>query len=70
MDGLLVDTEHVWFEVESELVTELGGSWDRLTRRRSSATPRAHLDYTPPPSPARCRRPSCASGCWPAWWAG
>jgi HAD superfamily hydrolase (TIGR01509 family) len=27
MDGLLVDTEHVWFEVESALVAELGGSW-------------------------------------------
>ena len=27
MDGLLVDTERVWFEVESELVTALGGSW-------------------------------------------
>lgn len=27
MDGLLVDTEHVWFEVESELVTSLGGAW-------------------------------------------
>ena len=27
MDGLLVDTEQVWFEVESGLVTELGGTW-------------------------------------------
>ncbi len=27
MDGLLVATEHVWFEVESALVAELGGSW-------------------------------------------
>ena len=27
MDGLLVDTEKVWFEVESELATSLGGSW-------------------------------------------
>ncbi|MEZ0071071.1 HAD family hydrolase [Planotetraspora sp. GP83] len=27
MDGLLVDTEHVWFEVEAEVVTRLGGSW-------------------------------------------
>ena len=29
MDGLLVDTEKVWFEVECELVTSLGGSWGR-----------------------------------------
>lgn len=27
MDGLLVATEKVWFEVESALVAELGGSW-------------------------------------------
>lgn len=27
MDGLLVATEHVWFEVESALVRELGGEW-------------------------------------------
>ncbi len=27
MDGLLVDTEKVWFEVETELATSLGGSW-------------------------------------------
>ena len=27
MDGLLVATEHVWFEVESSLVRELGGEW-------------------------------------------
>ncbi|MEO7981292.1 MAG: HAD family phosphatase [Sporichthyaceae bacterium] len=27
MDGLLVATEHVWFEVESAMVTELGGTW-------------------------------------------
>jgi HAD superfamily hydrolase (TIGR01509 family) len=27
MDGLLVATEHVWFEVESAMVSGLGGSW-------------------------------------------
>ncbi|GIH24762.1 haloacid dehalogenase [Acrocarpospora phusangensis] len=27
MDGLLVDTEKVWFEVETEVVERLGGSW-------------------------------------------
>ncbi|WP_182905487.1 HAD family phosphatase [Microbispora sp. H13382] len=27
MDGLLVDTEGVWFEVETEVVTRLGGAW-------------------------------------------
>lgn len=27
MDGLLVDTEPLWFEVESEVMARLGGSW-------------------------------------------
>ncbi|WP_055483457.1 HAD family hydrolase [Sphaerimonospora mesophila] len=27
MDGLLVDTERVWFEVECEVATRLGGTW-------------------------------------------
>lgn len=28
MDGLLVDTEPLWFEVESSVMARLGGSWD------------------------------------------
>ncbi|MGH3398989.1 MAG: HAD family hydrolase [Streptosporangiaceae bacterium] len=28
MDGLLVDTEPLWFEVESGVMARLGGSWD------------------------------------------
>jgi HAD superfamily hydrolase (TIGR01509 family) len=27
MDGLLIDSEPVWFDVESEVVTRLGGTW-------------------------------------------
>ncbi|GII51779.1 hydrolase [Planotetraspora thailandica] len=27
MDGLLVDTERVWFEVEEEVIGRLGGTW-------------------------------------------
>ncbi|GLW08246.1 hydrolase [Microtetraspora sp. NBRC 13810] len=27
MDGLLVDTEKVWFEVEAEIMARLGGEW-------------------------------------------
>lgn len=29
MDGLLIDTEPLWFAVETEIITELGGSWQR-----------------------------------------
>jgi HAD superfamily hydrolase (TIGR01509 family) len=28
MDGLLVDTEPVWYEIESEVMARLGGSWE------------------------------------------
>jgi len=28
MDGLLIDTEPIWFEVETQLLTELGASWE------------------------------------------
>jgi HAD superfamily hydrolase (TIGR01509 family) len=28
MDGLLVDSEPIWFEVESSVMSRLGGSWD------------------------------------------
>ena len=27
LDGLLVDSEPVWYDVESTVVTELGGVW-------------------------------------------
>jgi len=28
MDGLLIDTEPLWFQVETEILDELGASWD------------------------------------------
>lgn len=28
MDGLLVETEHLWFEVEAAVMARLGGSWE------------------------------------------
>ncbi len=34
MDGLLVDTEPLWFKVESEIMARLGGSWDRADQGR------------------------------------
>ena len=37
MDGLLVDTEPLWFEVESSVMDRLGGPWDPPTSRRWSA---------------------------------
>ena len=27
MDGLLIDSEPLWFEVETEVMTRLGGTW-------------------------------------------
>ncbi|GAA3429147.1 HAD family hydrolase [Streptosporangium sandarakinum] len=33
MDGLLVDSEKVWFEVESEVMARLGGEWSHADQR-------------------------------------
>ena len=30
MDGLLVDTEPLWFEIESEVMARLGGDWSQV----------------------------------------
>jgi beta-phosphoglucomutase-like phosphatase (HAD superfamily) len=27
MDGLLVDTEPIWYEIETEVMARLGGGW-------------------------------------------
>ncbi|WP_368077447.1 hypothetical protein [Actinomadura sp. WMMB 499] len=37
MDGLLIDSERLWLEVESEVMAWLGGTWTPRTRRSSSA---------------------------------
>lgn len=34
MDGLLVDSEPTWYEVESELVAQLGGVWSKEHQER------------------------------------
>ena len=33
MDGLLIDSEPLWFEVESEVMAHLGGQWDPADQR-------------------------------------
>jgi HAD superfamily hydrolase (TIGR01509 family) len=46
MDGLLVDSEPLWFEVESTVMTRLGGSWDSSDQAAlvGGSLPRS-LDY-------------------------
>jgi HAD superfamily hydrolase (TIGR01509 family) len=34
MDGLLIDSEHVWLEVESEVMAWLGGEWSAAHQER------------------------------------
>ncbi len=34
MDGLLVDTEPLWFEIESEVMTRLGGDWSEADQAK------------------------------------
>ena len=66
MDGLLVDSEPLWFEVEAAVMARLGGRWTARrpagARRRVAA--RRTVDYlldraAGPPPPSR----------WPAGWS-
>jgi HAD superfamily hydrolase (TIGR01509 family) len=46
MDGLLVDTEPLWFEVETEVMTRLGGAWSREDQGKLvGGSLQATLDY-------------------------
>jgi HAD superfamily hydrolase (TIGR01509 family) len=42
MDGLLVDTEPLWFETETEVMARLGGSWGRADQERLLGGSMAH----------------------------
>lgn len=55
MDGLLVDSEPFWFEVESSVMARLGGSWDETDQAElvGGSLPRT-LDYLL----ARANRPA------------
>lgn len=46
MDGLLVDTEPLWFEVETEVVSRLGGEWSSADQAKLvGGSLQATLDY-------------------------
>jgi HAD superfamily hydrolase (TIGR01509 family) len=46
MDGLLVDTEPIWFEVETEVMTRLGGDWSPADQAELiGGSLQATLDY-------------------------
>jgi HAD superfamily hydrolase (TIGR01509 family) len=46
MDGLLVDTEPLWFEVETEVMSRLGGEWSPADQARLvGGSLQATLDY-------------------------
>jgi HAD superfamily hydrolase (TIGR01509 family) len=42
MDGLLVDTEPLWFETEAEVMARLGGTWGRADQERLLGGSMAH----------------------------
>jgi beta-phosphoglucomutase-like phosphatase (HAD superfamily) len=46
MDGLLVDTEPLWFEVETEVMSRLGGEWSGADQAKLvGGSLQATLDY-------------------------
>jgi HAD superfamily hydrolase (TIGR01509 family) len=54
MDGLLVDTEPLWFEIESEVMARLGGDWSHADQARLvGGSLQSTLDYLL----AKARRP-------------
>jgi HAD superfamily hydrolase (TIGR01509 family) len=54
MDGLLVDTEPLWFEIESEVMARLGGDWSHADQAQLvGGSLQSTLDYLL----AKARRP-------------
>ncbi|HKB32071.1 MAG TPA: HAD family phosphatase [Streptosporangiaceae bacterium] len=66
MDGLLVDTEPLWFEVESEVMARLGGTWSHADQAElvggALAASVSYLLAKAAPAP---RRGSARPGQWP-----
>jgi len=42
MDGLLVDSEPLWFEVETEIMARMGSAWTRADQQRLVGGPLSH----------------------------
>ncbi len=42
MDGLLVDSEPLWFEVETEIMARMGSTWSRADQQHLVGGPLAH----------------------------
>ncbi len=57
MDGLLIDSEPLWFEVETDVMSRLGGTWTEADQQKllGSSLPasvRYFLERAPAPAPA------------------
>ena len=65
MDGLLVDSEPLWFEVECEVMARLGGRWSAADQQAlvGGSLPRtvSYLLAGPPARPA--------TRTWPGGWS-
>ncbi len=75
MDGLLVDTEPLWFEAESEIMARLGGTWSHADQAHlvggSLARSAAYLRAKAGPGPAGPAGPAGMAGpAGPAGMAG
>jgi HAD superfamily hydrolase (TIGR01509 family) len=42
MDGLLVDSEPLWFEVETQIMARMGGAWTRADQQQLVGGPPSH----------------------------
>jgi HAD superfamily hydrolase (TIGR01509 family) len=56
MDGLLVDSQPLWFEVETQIMARMGGAWTHADQQQLVGGPPSHslrymLDRAPRPAP-------------------
>ncbi len=73
MDGLLVDTEPLWFEVETEIMARLGGTWSHADQAKlvggslgtSVAYMCAKVAPVPPARPGGRHQSAAEAGEWP-----
>ena len=73
MDGLLVDTEPLWFEAEAEVMERLGAPWTKADQEQllggSLANTVGHLlaKATRPAPPAGLSSGRVPASCSPRW---
>ncbi len=71
MDGLLIDSERVWLEVESEVMAWLGGEWSTAHQEQLvGGSIDIAVAYMLELTGADADPAEVGGGCWTAWPSG